>query len=74
MNATNHDCEPRLIELETKASFQEATLLDMSKLIIEQGARIDRLEATVRALRDKVKEVSGEAQLPLPENERPPHY
>jgi uncharacterized coiled-coil protein SlyX len=66
--------EPRLVELETKASFQEAALLDMSKLVIDQNARIDRLEATVRALRDKLKDVSGEGQLPLPENERPPHY
>jgi SlyX protein len=68
------DCEGRLVELETKASFQEAALLDMSKLIVEQGARIEKLETTVRALRDKLKDVSGEGQSPLPENERPPHY
>jgi len=70
----NDDNERRLVELETKASFQEAALLDLSKLIIEQGARLDRLEATVRALRDKLKDVSGEGQSPLPEHERPPHY
>ena len=70
----NDDNERRLVELETKASFQEAALLDLSKLIIEQGARIEKLETTVRALRDKLKDVSGEGQLPLPEHERPPHY
>ncbi len=32
------------------------------------------LEATVRALREKLKEVAGEGQSPLPANERPPHY
>lgn len=68
------DYERRLVELETKASYQEAALLDMSKTIIEQGASIARLEVTARALRDKLKEISGEGQMPLPENERPPHY
>ena len=66
--------EARLVELETKASFQEAALLDMSDVVNAQGSRIERLEATVRALRDKLKEISGEGQSPLPENERPPHY
>jgi uncharacterized coiled-coil protein SlyX len=68
------DSESRLVELETKASFQEEALQDLSKVLIEQGARIDKLEATVRALREKVKEAIGEGQSPLPEGERPPHY
>jgi SlyX protein len=70
----NGESEKRLVELETKASFQEAAILDMSEMVNAQSARIDRLEATVRALRDKLKELSGEAQPSLPENERPPHY
>ena len=47
--------DSRIVELETKASFQEAALLDMSKMIVEQGSRIDKLEVTVRDLREKVK-------------------
>jgi uncharacterized coiled-coil protein SlyX len=68
------DGERRLLELETKASFQEAELLDMSNMIIAQSERLEKLEATVRALREKVKETAGEGQSPLPEGERPPHY
>ncbi len=68
------DLERRLVELETKSSFQESELIDMSKAILDQDARIEKLEATVRALRDKLKEVAGEGQPPLPANERPPHY
>jgi SlyX protein len=68
------ESERRLVELETKASYQEAALQDLNKEIIDQGARIDKLEAAVRALRDSIKEGSGEGQTPLPENERPPHY
>ncbi len=74
MQGLNDESEARLVALETKASFQEAALLDLNKAILEQGARIDKLEATVRVLRDRLKEASGEGQSPLPENERPPHY
>ena len=68
------DFEGRLIELETKNSYQEAELLDMSKALVDQDDRIARLEATVRALRERVKELGGEGRSALPENERPPHY
>jgi uncharacterized coiled-coil protein SlyX len=68
------DFEGRLVELESKNSFQESELHDMSKIIVDQDARIQRLEATVRALREKVKELSGEGPVPLPAQERPPHY
>ena len=64
----------RIVELETKASYQEAGLLDMSKAIVEQDLRIERLEASLRDLRDKVKDLAGEGRSPLPEGERPPHY
>jgi SlyX protein len=74
MRGMNDDADDRIVELETKASFQEAALLDLNNAIIDQEARIERLEATVRALRDRIKEASGEGQSPLPENERPPHY
>jgi uncharacterized coiled-coil protein SlyX len=70
----NDESEKRLMELETKASFQEAAILDMSRMIALQDSRLDRIETTLRALRDKLKDVSGEGQTPLPENERPPHY
>jgi SlyX protein len=68
------DAERRLIDLETKHSFQEASLLDMSAMIVDQAARIEALESIVRSLRDKVKELVGEGQGPLPPNEKPPHY
>jgi SlyX protein len=70
----NEELERKLIELETKSSYQEAALADMSAMLVAQNARIERLETSMRVLRDKLKELSGEEQLPLPENERPPHY
>ena len=47
-----NDWDGRLVELETKLSFQEAAILDMSKIIVAQGSRIDMLESTVRDLRE----------------------
>jgi len=66
--------ERRIVELESKSSYQELAILDMSKVLMEQDARIDRLEALLRALSDKVQELSGGGRPSLPANERPPHY
>ncbi len=74
MTAESESFERRLIALESEHSFQESELLDISKAIMDQYERIEVLEAIVRALREKLKEVAGEGQSPLPENERPPHY
>ncbi len=68
------DFERRLVEIESKASFQESELIDISKIIRSQDTRIARLEATLHALIEKMKEMAGEGQSPLPANERPPHY
>jgi SlyX protein len=74
MEINSGDLERRLVDLETKHSFQEASILDLSAVIVSQAARIDALESVVRGLRDKVKDLVGEGQEPLPPNERPPHY
>jgi uncharacterized coiled-coil protein SlyX len=74
MSEMSEDFERRLVELENKNSYQEAELLDFSKALLDQDNRIERLEASLRALRDRVKELGGEGQPPLPANERPPHY
>jgi uncharacterized coiled-coil protein SlyX len=74
MEGDARDVEGRLVDLETKHSYQEAAILDMSKVLIEQASRMDALEAVVRSLREKLKELAGEGLLPLPQNETPPHY
>ncbi len=35
--------DDRLRELETRSSFQEATIEDLSAVVVEQSARIERL-------------------------------
>ena len=64
----------RLEELETRNAYQEATIQDLSARIYEQQQQIDRLEARLASLAEKVKGLAAGESAPLPENERPPHY
>ena len=64
----------RLEALETRNAYQEATIQDLSARIYEQQLAIDRLEARLESLADKVRGLATGENSPLPENERPPHY
>jgi SlyX protein len=64
-----------LIEaLETKISYQEATIAELSGSLYDHERRIERLERLFKELATKFKEVAGDGLGPLPANERPPHY
>ena len=64
--------EVRLIELELRATEQQALLEDLSSVLHEQQREIALLQAEVRALRSRL-EVT-ESRVPLPPAEKPPHY
>ena len=69
-----HEIPSRLEELETRNSYQEATIQDLSAQIYRQQQLIDRLERRLDSLAEKVKGLATGETAPLPENERPPHY
>lgn len=66
--------EKRLIELETKVSYQEDLLQELNKLVTSQQTQLDQLTKTCELLGDQLKE----AMLYLPASgnvdEKPPHY
>jgi len=66
--------EQRIIELETKLSFQEDLLHELNSYVIKQQAQIDKLNALCNLLKDQYKELL----LSLPDvasgDEVPPHY
>ncbi|MBN1243379.1 MAG: SlyX family protein [Spirochaetales bacterium] len=65
--------EARLERLETRLAWQEDAVAELSRQAFEREKRIDRLEATVRKLSERLRD-SGGLELPPPEDERPPHY
>jgi len=63
----------RIEELETKLTYQERTMTEMSAAAFEHERRIQRLESLLRQMAEKLKELAGDGP-PLPPGERPPHY
>jgi SlyX protein len=65
--------EDRLIDLETKFAHQEMTLEELQKVVLDQNVVIDRLEKTLKILKDRLDAlVRGDGSPPV--NEKPPHY
>lgn len=63
--------EQRLIDLETKFSYQEMQIEELKQTVHDQFLVIDRLERQVNQLIQQIKQ-SGEST--IRPNEKPPHY
>ena len=71
MDDTN---EHRLIDLESRFSFQEETIRELSDALVRQQQRIDRLEASLNVVAEQLQHGDAGDETPTPEDERPPHY
>jgi len=67
------DHEERIIELETKVSYQEAAIQELSDVIAEQYQKIDELKLLLGHWKDKFSQDLDALAIPSG-NERPPHY
>ncbi|TLS66960.1 SlyX family protein [Mariprofundus erugo] len=66
--------ENRIIELESRLTYQDHTISELNEVVIRQQKQIDRLEAVVEQLRAHLKQ-HGSSGLARPEEEvPPPHY
>ena len=67
------DFQERLVDLQTRIAYQEDTLSQLDDVTINQAERIDRLEASLRQLYQRLDGA-------LPNNDQsavhepPPHY
>ncbi|PCJ17665.1 MAG: slyX family protein [SAR86 cluster bacterium] len=69
--------QDKLIELETKFSFQEDMLRELNDVIINQQKQLDQVLVELGALKSQLSEMTtSEAKVESQEqqNERPPHY
>jgi SlyX protein len=62
----------RIDVLETRLTFQDATIETLNQTITAQWQQIDALTRKIAALSERLQE--AEAQAPAPANEPPPHY
>jgi len=68
------DLNERIIELETKSSYQEHLIQELNDVVISQQKQIDSLQASMQRVSDYLKNNQG-SQLARPEEEvPPPHY
>lgn len=64
----------RLIELETKLTYQEEALQVLNEVVARQQKQIEALQALCRDLRDRVAAAGESAPKITPADEVPPHY
>jgi len=66
--------DERIVELETKASYQDHTIQELSDVIARQQQQIDALEARMKRVLDHLKSITS-SDIATPEEETPPpHY
>ncbi len=73
-NVTEKELEQRIIELETKLSFQEDLLQELNSHVITQQAQIDKLTELCKQLKDQYKEIVSSLPDSTTGDEVPPHY
>lgn len=68
------EMEDRIIELETKLSYQEDLLQELNSHVITQQSQIDKLNQLCDLLKERINEVVSSLPDTTPGDEAPPHY
>lgn len=67
--------EQRIIELETRLTFQEKMVEDLNAVIVLQQDQIDELTETIKVLKNELKQMIWEKpEAVKAEEPLPPHY
>ncbi|MBI3903343.1 MAG: SlyX family protein [Nitrosomonadales bacterium] len=66
--------EQRLINIETKITYQEDLVEELNKTVYQQQKKLERLEATCEALARHIASLADSVSESKSVNERPPHY
>ena len=63
----------RIVKLETKVSYQEDLIQELSRIVAEQEKRLTRQEKWSELMIEKFKELTDMLE-ETPVNQKPPHY
>jgi SlyX protein len=66
--------EERLVNIETKITFQEDLIEELNKTVYQQQQKLDRLEAICDSLAKHIQSLAEAGNEGKAANERPPHY
>jgi SlyX protein len=66
--------EERLVNIETKITFQEDLIEELNKTVYQQQQKLDRLEAICTTLSRHIQSLAEAGNEGKSANERPPHY
>tara|TARA_R110002073_G_scaffold257567_3_gene420336 strand:+ start:329 stop:538 length:210 start_codon:yes stop_codon:yes gene_type:complete len=68
--------EEKLIELETKFSYQEDLLADLNEIVVKQQRQLDALVRELSGIKAQLQEAveRGPGQGEFNQEEKPPHY
>ena len=66
--------DERFNELESKVSFQEETIKELSTVIYQQQKQIDRLQNIFASITDRLNSLTEPQSSDFLSNDKPPHY
>ena len=66
--------DDRLIDIETKLSYQESLLDQLNSIIIKQQAELDMLKRSLKNLQERISVLNEISSETINVDERPPHY
>ncbi|MBT7276354.1 MAG: SlyX family protein [Woeseiaceae bacterium] len=66
--------DDRLIDIETKLSYQESLLDQLNSIIIKQQAEVDVLKRSLKNLQERISLLNEASSENNNINELPPHY
>ena len=66
--------DDRLIDIETKLSYQESLLDQLNSIIIKQQAELDVLKRSLKNLQERISLLNETSSENNNINELPPHY
>ena len=64
----------RLVGIETKLSFHEQTVDQLSDVLRDQQSQLDALRRTVKRLSERLGQIEKGGLGEPPSDEKPPHY